>query len=190
MWSQRSTIDYALARRATLTSLLTGRRSTTDVCDADPYLLRAAQYHGEGTTKACPICRHHYMTHVTYVFGEELASSQAGSRRPQRLRVNGPRVRRVPGLRRGGLRTAHGTTWRPRMCSAMVCIASRRVASAPPKTTTDQITPTPRHPAAERWMPRLDSNDAGAGALGTVTGRPRSDLRRSHHRHDRPSPLH
>jgi hypothetical protein len=72
MWSQRSTIDYTLARRATLSSLLTGRRSATDVCDADPYLLRAARFHGEGTTKACPICRHHYLTHVTYVFGEEL----------------------------------------------------------------------------------------------------------------------
>lgn len=72
MWSQRATIDYGLARRATLSSLLRGGTSPAEVCDADPYLLRAARFHGESTTTPCPICAHEFLTHVTYVFGDEL----------------------------------------------------------------------------------------------------------------------
>jgi hypothetical protein len=72
MWSQRSFIDYSLARRATLTALFSGGAITMDVCDADPYLLRAAKFHGEPTTRDCPVCRRMKLTHVTYVFGDEL----------------------------------------------------------------------------------------------------------------------
>jgi Family of unknown function (DUF5318) len=72
MWSQRSVIDYALARRATLASLFSGAATTTDVCDADPYLLRAAKHHGEPTGRSCPVCRRTKLTQVTYVFGDEL----------------------------------------------------------------------------------------------------------------------
>src|SRR5512144_3410875 len=72
MWSQRSVTDYALARRATLAALFGGSLTTTDVCDAHPYLLRAAKYHGEPTTTACPVCRKERLTHVTYVYGDEL----------------------------------------------------------------------------------------------------------------------
>ena len=44
MWSQRSVIDYGLARRATLTSLLgAGAVTREDACDAHPYLLLAAR---------------------------------------------------------------------------------------------------------------------------------------------------
>lgn len=70
MWSQRSVIDYALARRATLTELFTGRASSLDVCDAHPYLLRAARYHGEPTTLDCPVCKRERLTHVTYTYGD------------------------------------------------------------------------------------------------------------------------
>jgi len=72
MWSQRSVIDYSLARRARLEQLFTGGVSTTDVCDAHPYLLRAAKFHGESTSRPCPVCRTVNLTHVTYVYGEEL----------------------------------------------------------------------------------------------------------------------
>lgn len=65
-------VDYALARRATLASVLSGRTTVTDVCDAHPYLLRAAKFHGEGTDVQCPICRKTNVTHVTYVYGDEL----------------------------------------------------------------------------------------------------------------------
>jgi hypothetical protein len=72
MWSQRAFVDYSLARRATLASLFHGGTIASDVCDADPYLLRAAKFHGEPTTVPCPVCRRHKLTHVTYVFGDEL----------------------------------------------------------------------------------------------------------------------
>ena len=72
----RSVIDYALARRATLADLLAGRIAPVDVCDAHPYLLRAARYHGEPTSKPCPVCRcKEPLTHVTYTYGDELGES-------------------------------------------------------------------------------------------------------------------
>ena len=72
MGSRRSVIDYALARRATLASVLAGHTTVADVCDAHPYLLRAAKFHGEPTNADCPICRRTKLTHVTYVYGDEL----------------------------------------------------------------------------------------------------------------------
>jgi len=72
MGSRRSVVDYGLARRATLASVLAGHTTVADVCDAHPYLLRAAKFHGEATEVACPICRRAKLTHVTYVYGDEL----------------------------------------------------------------------------------------------------------------------
>ncbi|HVE98904.1 MAG TPA: DUF5318 family protein [Mycobacteriales bacterium] len=73
MRTQRSVIDYALAKRAALADLFAGRVAPADVCDAHPYLLRAAKYHGEPTEKPCPVCRGaEPMRHVTYVYGDEL----------------------------------------------------------------------------------------------------------------------
>ena len=68
----RSKIDYSLARRATLVSLFRGQATTTDVCDAHPYLLRAAKHHGEATDVQCPVCRREVLTHVTYTYGDAL----------------------------------------------------------------------------------------------------------------------
>ena len=65
-------VDYGLARRATIASVFSGRTTVTDVCDAHPYLLRAAKFHGEPTDMACPFCRKVKLTHVTYVYGDEL----------------------------------------------------------------------------------------------------------------------
>jgi uncharacterized protein DUF5318 len=66
-------IDYSLARRAALTELFTsGGVALEDACDAHPYLLRAARYHGEPTQRSCPVCRRERLTHVTYVYGDEL----------------------------------------------------------------------------------------------------------------------
>jgi hypothetical protein len=72
MSSRRSVVDYGLARRATLASVFSGRTPVTDVCDAHPYLLRAAKFHGEATQDRCPVCRKSLLTHVTYVYGAEL----------------------------------------------------------------------------------------------------------------------
>ena len=68
--TQRDTVDYGLARRATLADLFSGRASTMDVCDAHPYLLRAAKYHGEPTETPCPVCKRNPLTHVTYTYGD------------------------------------------------------------------------------------------------------------------------
>jgi hypothetical protein len=46
MKSKRAFIDYSLDKRATLLALF---RGVVDACDADPYLIRAAKYHGEKT---------------------------------------------------------------------------------------------------------------------------------------------
>jgi hypothetical protein len=72
MKSQRSVVDYALARRATLAALARGGASTLDVCDAHPDLLRAARHRGEPTDRLCPVCGRERLTHVTYVYGDEL----------------------------------------------------------------------------------------------------------------------
>lgn len=79
----RSVIDYALARRATLADLFAGRVSAIEVCDAHPYLLRAARYHGTQTDRGCPVCRRERLVDVTYVYGDELrdASGQARAAR-------------------------------------------------------------------------------------------------------------
>lgn len=68
--TQRAVIDYGLARRAALMDLFAGRASTLDVCDAHPYLLRAAKYHGEPTETPCPVCKRAPLTHVTYTYGD------------------------------------------------------------------------------------------------------------------------
>jgi hypothetical protein len=70
--TMRSLIDYSLARRATLASLFRGQATSTDVCDAHPYLLRAAKFHGEHTDEQCPVCRREQLTHVTYTYGDAL----------------------------------------------------------------------------------------------------------------------
>jgi Family of unknown function (DUF5318) len=82
---RRSVVDYGLARRATLASVLSGRTTVTDVCDAHPYLLRAAKFHGEATDITCPICRKTKLTHVTYVYGDELGRYEGRVKRGPEL---------------------------------------------------------------------------------------------------------
>ena len=78
-------MDYALARRATLASVFAGQKTVADVCDAHPYLLRAAKFHGEPTATACPICRRARLTHVTYVYGDELGHYEGRVKRGPEL---------------------------------------------------------------------------------------------------------
>ncbi|HEX4816558.1 MAG TPA: DUF5318 family protein [Nonomuraea sp.] len=72
MWSQRRVVDYGLAKRAVVRSLRTGRTARGDVCDAQPYLLRAARHFGEPTERLCPVCERENVTNVTYVYGDAL----------------------------------------------------------------------------------------------------------------------
>jgi hypothetical protein len=65
-------VDYSLQRRAAVQALLRGAMSTSDVCDAHPYLLRAARFHGEPIPRACPICRRQALALLRYVYSDEL----------------------------------------------------------------------------------------------------------------------
>jgi hypothetical protein len=85
MTSRRSVVDYGLARRATLASVFSGRTTVTDVCDAHPYLLRAAKFHGEPTGDRCPICRKTNLTHVTYVYGDDLGQYEGRVKQAREL---------------------------------------------------------------------------------------------------------
>ena len=84
-------VDYALARRALLADLFGGRAASLEVCDAHPYLLRAARYYGETTSDLCPVCRRGQaqraepLTHVTYVYGDMLGSASGRPRRSSEL---------------------------------------------------------------------------------------------------------
>ncbi|MGY1744664.1 DUF5318 family protein [Blastococcus sp. SYSU D00695] len=72
MPGRRSVVDYSLKRRAVLAAVQAGRTSPYEVCDAGPYLTRAARYHGDATEQPCPLCRAHRLTTVSYVYGDGL----------------------------------------------------------------------------------------------------------------------
>jgi hypothetical protein len=83
MKSQRSFIDYSLDKRATLAALL---RGTVNACDADPYLLRAAMFHGVKTTRPCPVCKHVSMVELMYTFGDQLGQYSGRIKNSDELR--------------------------------------------------------------------------------------------------------
>lgn len=68
----RGVIDYALQRRADVARFHRGGMLSSDFCDADPYLVKAATFHGEETDEPCPACRSDQLVHLTYVYGDEL----------------------------------------------------------------------------------------------------------------------
>lgn len=82
MRTERHVVDYALQRRAVLAKVYTGLTPTMDVCDANPYLLRAAKFHGRPSEQTCPVCRKEKLTLVSWVYGDELGQV-AGSARSQ-----------------------------------------------------------------------------------------------------------
>ncbi|NEK84927.1 DUF5318 domain-containing protein [Blastococcus saxobsidens] len=72
MPGRRSVVDYSLQRRAVLADVHAGRTGLFEVCDASPYLSRAAKYHGQPTDVPCPVCRRDRLTLVNYVYGDHL----------------------------------------------------------------------------------------------------------------------
>jgi hypothetical protein len=80
MRTQRQIVDYSLQKRALLRDVYSGRVGTYEVCDASPYLLSAARFHGEPTEQRCPICRRENLTQVNYVYGDELKQSAGQAR--------------------------------------------------------------------------------------------------------------
>jgi hypothetical protein len=82
---QRQVVDYALQRRSLLAEVYSGRTGVAAVCDADPYLLRAAKFHGRGSDVVCPICRKEQLTLVSWVFGEKLGALSGSARTADEL---------------------------------------------------------------------------------------------------------
>jgi hypothetical protein len=95
MRPQRQVVDYSLRRRALLRDLQAGRVGTYEVCDASPYLLSAARFHGEGTDERCPVCRRENLTHVHYIYGEELKQSAGQARSRAELSSLAATVRQI-----------------------------------------------------------------------------------------------
>jgi hypothetical protein len=67
--------DYALARRAVLRDLRSGRLTRLDVCDAHPELVRAARYVGARAPHPCPVCASSGLSLVSYVYGDGLRAA-------------------------------------------------------------------------------------------------------------------
>jgi hypothetical protein len=80
MRTQRSTVDYSLAKRSLLRDVQANRVGVREVCDASPYLKSAARFHGDPTDERCPICRRENLTHVNYIYGDELKASAGQAR--------------------------------------------------------------------------------------------------------------
>lgn len=80
MRTQRQSVDYSLQRRALLREVYSNRVGTYEVCDASPYLKSAARFHGDQTEDRCPICRRENLTHVNYIYGDELKTSAGQAR--------------------------------------------------------------------------------------------------------------
>jgi hypothetical protein len=87
MRTQRQIVDYSLQRRALLREVHSGRVGTYEVCDASPYLKNAARFHGEPTDERCPLCRRENLTHVHYIYGDELKQSAGQARRRAELNL-------------------------------------------------------------------------------------------------------
>lgn len=85
MRTQRQVVDYALQRRALLAEVYSGKVGTMDVCDASPYLLRAAKFHGRLSDVTCPVCRKEPLTLVSWVYGDELKHAAGSARTPEEL---------------------------------------------------------------------------------------------------------
>ena len=82
-------VDHALARRALLQQLFGGGLWTTvsldDVCDASPYLVRAAQAYGVRTARTCPLCRRDRLWEVAWVYGESIGAASGSARSAAQL---------------------------------------------------------------------------------------------------------
>jgi hypothetical protein len=78
-------VDYALQRRSLLAAVYAGRVGVAEVCDANPYLLRAAKFHGQHTDAVCPICRKEQLIVVSWVYGDHLGQVSGSARTQEEL---------------------------------------------------------------------------------------------------------
>ncbi len=74
-----------MRRRALLADVYSGRVDVMEVCDATPYLLRAAKFHGEASDTTCPVCRKERLTQVSWVYGNALKHASGSARSAEEL---------------------------------------------------------------------------------------------------------
>ena len=60
-------------------------RGVVDACDADPYLMRAAKYHGEKVDRKCPVCKKLELVELRYTFGDQLGQFSGRIKSPEEL---------------------------------------------------------------------------------------------------------
>ena len=77
-------VDYRLARNSIVKEFRRGRLKRVDVCDAQPELLRNAEFCGVPTSEPCPICEGALVL-VTYVFGSRMPASGRCILKPEEL---------------------------------------------------------------------------------------------------------
>lgn len=70
--STGGTVDYRLARAATLRAWKSGELGLHEVCDAQRELQRNAEFCGQPTGRRCPVCESADVVEVTYAFGSRL----------------------------------------------------------------------------------------------------------------------
>ncbi len=63
-----------------LHDLAAGRTSTTEVCDASPFLQRAAKEWGQRTDRRCPVCRREPVWEIAWVYGDALGDGSGTAR--------------------------------------------------------------------------------------------------------------
>jgi len=68
----RSVLEFALERKGVLAALQNGDPLLDDPFDAHEYLYKAAEFHGEQTTRDCPVCASEKLVELRYVYGKEL----------------------------------------------------------------------------------------------------------------------
>ena len=81
----RNVVDYGLSRAADITKLHRGGALTSDFCEADPYLLKAAKFHGERAKSNCPACKSTHFVELHYVYGDELGPYAGRIRKAEEL---------------------------------------------------------------------------------------------------------
>jgi len=60
-------------------------RGVVDACDADPYLMRAAKWHGDKVSRNCPVCKMEELVELRYTFGEQLGQYSGRIKTPKEL---------------------------------------------------------------------------------------------------------
>jgi hypothetical protein len=78
-------VDYGLSRAADITKLHRGGALTSDYCEADPYLLKAAKFHGEQAKDNCPACKGKQLVNLHYIYGDELGPYAGRIRKAEEL---------------------------------------------------------------------------------------------------------